>query len=145
MADQYYNMRYVASTSSSSGDKSYPVLIKKAMAKMPMSLDTKKSIDEYYKNAMVDVNYKMKAVEKAKKDAEKARLAAEKAAEKARKAAVAKPKGSKAAKKPTERKLFFDKMRPRVKEMFPHLSTSQATKRIAELWKREQGEDIYGI
>jgi hypothetical protein len=124
------------------------VLIKKAMAKMPMSLDTKKSIDEYYKTAMEKINYKMKAAEKAMKAAEKARKDAEKAAEKARKAAVAKPKAAKAAKgskKPTERKLFFDKMRPRVKEMFPNLSTAQATKKIGELWKREQGEDIYRI
>jgi hypothetical protein len=143
----YYN-RNSSSSASSSGDKSYNVLIKKAMAKMPMSLDTKKSIDEYYKTAMEKINYKMKAAEKAMKAAEKARKDAEKAAEKARKAAVAKPKAAKAAKgskKPTERKLFFDKMRPRVKEMFPHLSTAQATKKIGELWKREQGEDIYRI
>ena len=143
----YYN-RNSSSSASSSGDKSYNVLIKKAMAKMPMSLDTKKSIDEYYKTAMEKINYKMKAAEKAMKAAEKARKDAEKAAEKARKAAVAKPKAAKAAKgskKPTERKLFFDKMRPRVKEMFPNLSTAQATKKIGELWKREQGEDIYRI
>jgi len=139
MAEQYYNMRYVASTSSSSSDKSYPGLIKKAMMKMPMSMNTKKSIDEYYKDAMKDVDYKMKTVEKAKKAAEKARLAAEKAAEKA-----AKPKVTK-AKKPTKRQLFFDKMRPRVNEMFPYITTSQATKRIADLWDREQGKDIYRI
>lgn len=135
MAEQYYNMRYVASTSSSSSDKSYPGLIKKAMMKMPMSMNTKKSIDEYYKDAMKDVDYKMKTVEKAKKAAEKARLAAEKAA---------KPKVTK-AKKPTKRQLFFDKMRPRVNEMFPYITTSQATKRIADLWDREQGKDIYRI
>jgi peptidoglycan hydrolase CwlO-like protein len=148
-----------SASSASSSDKSLAVLIKKAMAKMPMSLDNKKSIDGYYKDAMEDVHYKMKAVEKAKKDAaaaekaaEKARLAAvkaaEKAAEKARKAeekAAKAVKGSKskAAKKPSERKLFFDKMRPRVKEMFPNLSTAQATKKIADLWDREQGKDIY--
>jgi len=135
MAEQYYNMRYVTSTSSSSSDKSYPGLIKKAMMKMPMSMNTKKSIDEYYKDAMKDVDYKMKTVEKAKKAAEKARLAAEKAA---------KPKVTK-AKKPTKRQLFFDKMRPRVNEMFPYITTSQATKRIADLWDREQGKDIYRI
>ena len=156
----YYNRNSSSSASSaSSGEKSYPGLIKKAMAKMPMSLDNKKSIDVYYKDAMEDVHYKMKAVEKAKKDAaaaekaaEKARLAAvkaaEKAAEKARKteekaAKAVKGSKSKAVKKPSERKLFFDKMRPRVKEMFPNLSTAQATKKIADLWDREQGKDIY--
>jgi hypothetical protein len=144
MAEQYYNLRYVASTSSSSSDKSYPGLIKKAMMNMPMSMNTKKSIDEYYKDAMKEVDYKMKTLEKAKKAAEKARLAAEKAAEKARLAAekAAKPK---VTKKPTKRQLFFDKMRPRVNEMFPYITTSQATKKIADLWDREQGKDIYRI
>jgi glycine cleavage system protein P-like pyridoxal-binding family len=100
MADLYYNMKYMASSASSSSVKSYPVLIKKAMAKMPMSNNTKKSIDEYYKNAMMDVHYKMKAVEKAKKEVEKAKKAAEKARLAAEKAAakVAKPKAVKAKK-----------------------------------------------
>jgi len=90
----YYNM---ASSSSSSGDKSYPVLIKKAMAKMPMSYNTKKSIDEYYKTAMKAINDKKKAEEKAKK-----------AALKAKEKAVAKPKavkGLKTAKKPRAKKV----------------------------------------
>jgi len=59
----YHNMR---NSSSSSGENSYSVLIKKAMAKMPMSLNTKKSIDEYYTTAMKKINLKMKSVEKAK-------------------------------------------------------------------------------
>ena len=109
----YYNMVNMSS-SSSSGENSYSVLIKKAMAKMPVSLNTKKSIDEYYKTAMEKINLKIKAAEKAKKAAEaaekfiaKAKMAAEKAAEKARKA-VAKPKavkGSKTAKKPRAKKV----------------------------------------
>ena len=93
----YYNMASSASSASSSGDKSYNVLIKKAMAKMPMSLDTKKSIDEYYKTAMKAINDKKKAEEKALK-----------AALKAKEKAVAKPKavkGSKTAKKPRAKKL----------------------------------------
>ena len=111
----YYNM--LNSSSSSSGENSYSVLIKKAMAKMPVSLNTKKSIDEYYKTAMEKINLKIKAAEKAKKAAEaaekfiaKAKMAAEKAKEKARKA-VAKPKavkavkGSKTAKKPRAKKV----------------------------------------
>ena len=73
-------------SSASSGGKSLAVLIKKAMAKMPMSYDTKKSIDEYYKTAMKAINDKKKAEEKA----------------------VAKPKavkGSNTAKKPRAKKL----------------------------------------
>jgi hypothetical protein len=90
------------------------VLIKKAMAKMPMSLNTKKSIDEYYTTAMKKINLKMKSVEKAKKMAAAAEKAKEKAVEKARKAvekarkAVAKPKavkGSNTVKKPRAKKL----------------------------------------
>ena len=103
----YYNMR---NSSSSSGENSYSVLIKKAMAKMPVSLNTKKSIDEYYKTAMEKINLKIKAAEKAKKAAEAAEkfiAKAKMAAEKARKA-VAKPKavkGSKTAKKPRAKKV----------------------------------------
>jgi hypothetical protein len=49
------------------GSKSFAVLIKKAMAKMPKTLNTKKSIDEYYKTAMKEIATKMKAEEKAVK------------------------------------------------------------------------------
>jgi hypothetical protein len=75
----YYNMPSSASSASSS-DKSLAVLIKKAMAKMPMSHNTKKSVDEYYKNAMKEIVLKIKATEKAKKDALKAKEKAAKAA-----------------------------------------------------------------
>ena len=73
----YYNMP--SSASSASSDKSLAVLIKKAMAKMPMSHNTKKSVDEYYKNAMKGIVMKIKATEKAKKDALKAKEKAAKA------------------------------------------------------------------
>ena len=85
-----------SSASSSSSDKSLAVLIKKAMAKMPMSLDNKKSIDEYYKTAMKEIVLKIKATEKANKDALKAK-------EKAVKSKAV--KGSKAAKKPRAKKV----------------------------------------
>ena len=51
------------------GSKSFTVLIKKAMAKMPKTYITKKSIDEYYKTAMKEIATKMKAEEKAAKAA----------------------------------------------------------------------------
>ena len=73
----YYNMP--SSASSSSSDKAIAVLIKKAMAKLPMSHNTKKSVDEYYKNAMKEIVLKIKATEKAKKDALKAKEKAAKA------------------------------------------------------------------
>jgi hypothetical protein len=56
-----------SASSASSSDKSIAVLIKKAMAKMPVSLNTKKGIDEYYKNAMKEIVLKIKATEKAAK------------------------------------------------------------------------------
>ena len=52
-------------SSASSGGKSLAVLIKKAMAKIPASLNTKKSIDEYYKTTMKEIVMKMKAEAKA--------------------------------------------------------------------------------
>jgi len=99
-----------SASSASSSDKSIAVLIKKAMAKMPLSLNTKKGIDEYYKNAMKEIVLKIKATEKAKKDTLKAKekVAKAKKVEKAKKDAlkakekVAKAKKvEKAVKKPT--------------------------------------------
>jgi len=75
----------------STGGKSIAVLIKKAMAKMPMSLDTKKSIDEYYKTAMKEIVMKMKAEEKATKAANKATKAVAKGAKGAKGKTVKKP------------------------------------------------------
>ena len=103
-----------------------------------------------------------KAAEKAKKAeenaAEKAKKAEEKASEaedsddnepkkrpekkakaaKAAKATEIDEEGNvvaKAKKPPTERKIFYDEMRIKVKEMFPDLNPQQTTKKIAELWK----------
>jgi hypothetical protein len=73
----YYNMPSSASSASSS-DKSIAVLIKKAMAKLPMSHNTKKSVDEYYKNAMKEIVMKIKVTEKAKKEKAKKEKAVKK-------------------------------------------------------------------
>lgn len=90
-----------------------------------------------------------KEAEKAKKAAEKAKKAAEKAAEKAKKAEE--KEAEKAAEKASssdtddtsasnavERKIFDDKMRIRIKEMFPDLNSKKTTKKIEELWKIQQ-------
>ena len=53
------------------GSKSFAVLIKKEMAKMPKTLNTKKSIDEYYKTAMKEIVMKMKAEEKTRRQEDK--------------------------------------------------------------------------
>ena len=64
-----------------------------------------------------------KPVKKAKKEAKAAEIDEEGNV-------VVKPK-----KPPTERKIFYDEMRIKVKDMFPDLNSQQTTKKIAELWK----------
>jgi hypothetical protein len=54
-----------------SRSKSYAVLIKKAMAKIPATLNTKKSVDEYYKTAMKEIATQMKAEEKTRRQEDK--------------------------------------------------------------------------
>ena len=104
---------------------------KAAKAKKP-----KKEIDE------------AKVAEKAKKaeekEAEKAKKVAEKEAEKAKKAAEkASSSGSSdtddtSASNAAERKIFDNKMRIRIKELFPDLNSKKTTKKIEELWKIQQ-------
>ena len=109
-----------------------------------------------------------KAKKAAEKEAEKAKKAAEKAAEKAKKAAEKEAeKAKKAAEKEAEkastsnssnssdtddtddtddtsannaaeRKIFDDKMRIKIKEMFPDLNSTKTTKKIEELWRVQQ-------
>ena len=64
-------------------NKSFAVLIKKAIAKMPDTLNTKKEVVLYFRDELDRIVMTKKAAEKAKKTAE----AAEKVVEKARKAA----------------------------------------------------------
>jgi hypothetical protein len=59
----------------------------------------------------------------------------------------AKTDEEKPKKPPTERKIFFDEMRIKIKELFPDLNSQQTTKKITDLWKtkqdRERGIDTY--
>ena len=59
----------------------------------------------------------------------------------------AKSDEEKPKKPPTERKIFFDEMRIKIKELFPDLNSQQTTKKITDLWKtkqdRERGIDTY--
>ncbi len=63
----HYKRNRSSPSSGDKSDKSIAALIKKEMAKIPMSYNTKKSIDEYYKNAMNTINKKIKEELKAKK------------------------------------------------------------------------------
>ena len=88
-----------------------------------------------------------KAAEKAKKaaekEAEKAKKAAEKEAEKASTSNSSNSSGSSdtddtSANNAAERKIFDDKMRIKIKEMFPDLNSTKTTKKIEELWRVQQ-------
>lgn len=109
----YHNMMQM---SSSMSNKSFAVLIKKAIAKMPDTLNTKKEVVLYFRDELDRIVLTKKAAAKAKKTAEaaekvveKARKAADKADEKAaekaaKKAAKAKAAKAKADKTKKERK-----------------------------------------
>jgi hypothetical protein len=92
-----------------------------------------------------------KAKKAAEKEAEKAKKAAEKEAEKAKKAAEKEAEKAStsnssdtddtddtSANNAAERKIFDDKMRIKIKEMFPDLNSTKTTKKIEELWRVQQ-------
>ena len=110
----------------------------------------KKEIDEA-KEAEKAKKAEEKEAEKAKKaeekEAEKAKKAAEKEAEKAKKAADKASTSNSSdssdtddtsASNAAERKIFDDKMRIKIKEMFPDLNSTKTTKKIEELWRVQQ-------
>ena len=106
----------------------------------------KKEIDEA-KEAEKAKKAAEKAAEKAKKaaekEAEKAKKAAEKEAEKASTSNSSNSSGSSdtddtSANNAAERKIFDDKMRIKIKEMFPDLNSTKTTKKIEELWRVQQ-------
>ena len=106
----------------------------------------KKEIDEA-KEAEKAKKAAEKAAEKAKKAAEKEAEKAKKAAEKeAEKASTSNSSNSSdtddtddtSANNAAERKIFDDKMRIKIKEMFPDLNSTKTTKKIEELWRVQQ-------
>jgi hypothetical protein len=129
------------------------VLIQEAMAGMPDTFNTKKEIEEYFKNAMKEIVMKKKEEDKANKP-EKPKKAAkkpkkedtdsndEKADEKPKKADK-KPKkekeldedGNEIKKPPTEYMIFKKEMAIKIKDQFPDLNYQKAQKKINDLWK----------
>jgi len=77
-----------------SSELTYAMRIKEIMANMPITLQTKKEIDEYYKNAMKDITKKEKAAKAAKapKVAKAPKAPKVAKAPKAAKAAISLPK-----------------------------------------------------
>ena len=133
-------------------------LIKGVMANMPDTLDTKKEIDEYFKNAMKEIMKAKKEAEpkaepkkrKTKKDKEADETDADEAAD----ADVKKPKKRKTKKdkeadetdekpqKPPKRPLtkyqeFFKENYPKIDKEIPN---KEKCAKIAELWKIHKAE-----
>ena len=118
-------------------------LIKDAMAKMPDILNTKKDIDEYYKNVMKEINEKLKEEKKANKDVKKNDKKAE-PKKRVKKVKDVDEDGNEIVKvkKPLNNyQKFIQEQRPKVKEDYPELSSEEIFKKIAELWKKHK-EDI---
>ena len=116
------------------------ILAKEAMMNIPEHLNTKKEIEEYFKIAIKEIVMKKKEEEKAAKPK------------------VAKPKKDKVidsnedepkaipvkvAKPPTKRKIFYDEMHIKIKDLFPGLNPQKTKKKIDELWKIHMDE-LYG-
>ena len=129
------------------------VMERKAAAKADK---TAKAAEKFIEKAKKEEKAAKAAEDKAKKpkkeideakEAEKAKKAAEKEAEKAKKAAdkasTSNSSGSSdtddtSASNAAERKIFDDKMRIKIKEMFPDLNSTKTTKKIEELWRVQQ-------
>ena len=108
--------------------------IKEVMVNMPDNLDTKKEVDEYYKNAMKDIKEKNKEDKKEKKALPKKR---------AKKVEVD-DDGNEIVKvkKPLNKyQKFIQDNRKKVKEENPEMSGEEIFTLIAEMWGKHK-EDI---
>jgi len=113
----------------------FAMRIKEIMVNMPDNLDTKKEIDEYYKNAMKDIKEKNKEEKKEKKE---------------KKAAIPKKRAKKVevddegneiekVKKPLNSyQKFIQDNRAKVKEENPTLNGEEIFKLIADLWNEHK-------
>ena len=131
------------------------VMERKAAAKADK---TAKAAEKFIEKAKKEEKAKKpkKEIDEAK-EAEKAKKAAEKEAEKAKKAAEKEAEKAStsnssnssdtddtddtddtSANNAAERKIFDDKMRIKIKEMFPDLNSTKTTKKIEELWRVQQ-------
>ena len=124
------------------------VMERKAAAKADK---TAKAAEKFIEKAKKEEKAKKpkKEIDEAK-EAEKAKKAAEKEAEKAKKAAEKASTSNSSnssdtddtddtsANNAAERKIFDDKMRIKIKEMFPDLNSTKTTKKIEELWRVQQ-------
>ena len=108
--------------------------IKEVMVNMSDNLDTKKEIDEYYKNAMKDIKEKKKEDKKEKKAEPKKRTKKVEVDDDGNEIAKVKRPLNKYQK-------FIQDNRKRVKEENPEMSGEEIFTLIAELWGKHK-EDI---
>ena len=113
----------------------FAMRVKEIMVNMPDNLDTKKEVDEYYKNAMKDIKEKNKEEKKEKK---------------ATKAAIPKKRAKKVevddegneiekVKRPLNNyQKFIQNNRAKVKEENPTLNGEEIFTLIAELWNKHK-------
>jgi hypothetical protein len=127
------------STSTVSVTPTMAVLIQEAMAKMPDTLNTKKEIDEYFKNAMKEIVIKKKEEEKVKKATTKVvKKPAAKRGEKKEKEKEVDDEGNEIekVKKPVSNYMkFTEGHRTKVKAVITGLSPQNLFKEVAKLWK----------
>jgi hypothetical protein len=121
----------------------FNTLIKKYMANMPDTLDTKKEIDEYYNTGCKDINNKIKEDKKANK-ANKVDKKKVGPAKRVKKINVDEDGNEieKVKRPPTEYQQFIRDTRTEVKEKFPELKNNELFSKIAELWSKHKEEKI---
>ena len=110
----------------SQSSSSLPSLIKEIMANMPDNLATKKDIDEYYKNAMKEVNEKIKN--------ERMTTRSSKIISKTDDDEVNK-------RKPTPYNKFVKKMYSELHKKFPNDSAPEIMKKIGIEWRKTNKDD----
>jgi hypothetical protein len=107
------------------------VALKERMVLMSDNLDTKKEIDEFYKNAMKELAEEKK---KNKKDVVKSDVKPKKPVKK-----NLDENGEEKPKRPlTKYNIFLKEMQPKIKELYPDLSSTERLTKIGEEWQKQK-------
>jgi hypothetical protein len=107
----------------------FAVALKERMMDMPDELNTKKDVDEYFKNLMKDIKEEMKK--------EKIENAEKKKNDKKKKKDNLDENGNEKPKKPLNKyQQFIKDNQDRIKEEFPELSNTERFTKLAEEWNK---------
>jgi hypothetical protein len=111
------------------GAITFAVALKERMMDMPDELNTKKDVDEYFKNLMKDIKEEMKK--------EKIENAEKKKNDKKKKKDNLDEDGNEKPKKPLNKyQQFIKDNQDRIKEEFPELSNTERFTKLAEEWNK---------